>query len=132
MKIPNGVRYFNQLFLNRFTSKIARAAWGPFSIVSHIGRRSGKLCQTPIFVFPTVDGLGIALTYGLQVDGYRNVSTAGRCRILWHRQEYAIEKIESMEMKSALSLLPRFIRIGLRLMGIRDFARMSGQTVSPS
>ncbi|MGA2112976.1 MAG: nitroreductase family deazaflavin-dependent oxidoreductase [Anaerolineales bacterium] len=124
MKIPKQVRYFNKRFPNQLTTRIAHDSWGPFSIVYHVGRRSGKPYETPIFVFPTVDGFVVALTYGPEVDWFRNVSAAGRCRILWHRHEYGIEKIDPLDSESALPLIPRFIRMSLQLMGMRDFVRM--------
>ena len=132
MNFRDAVRYFNKRFLNRLTSKIAQASWGPFAVIYHAGRRSGKLYETPIWVFPKVGGFVIALTYGPQVDWYRNVSTAGRCRILWHRHEYTIEKIESMEAKAALPFFPRFIRMGLRLMGVGHFVQMKYRMVKPA
>jgi deazaflavin-dependent oxidoreductase (nitroreductase family) len=127
MKLPDGVRYFNKHFLNRLTAKIARASWGPFSIIYHVGRRTGKLYQTPIFVFPTADGFVAALTYGVEVDWYRNISAAGQCRVLWHRHEYNIDKIEPVEIGSALPLFPWFIRMGLQIMGTQHYLRFKYQ-----
>ncbi len=61
MKIPSGVRYFNKYILNKLTGKIAQAGWGPFAILYHVGRKSGKHYETPIWVFPSQGGFMIAL-----------------------------------------------------------------------
>lgn len=132
MKFPSVVRHFNKHFLNPLTGKIARASWGPFAIIYHVGRCSGKLYETPISVFPTVEGFVIALTYGPEVDWYKNVSVAGQCRIFWHRREYAIEKIESMDIKSALPFFPRVIRMGLHLLGVQHFVKMRFRRSKPN
>ncbi len=132
MKFRSAVRHFNKHFLNPLTSKIARASWGPFAIIYHVGRRSGKLYETPIWVFPTVDGFVIALTYGPEVDWYKNVSAAGRCRILWHRREYALEEIESTDAKSALPFFPRFVSMVLRSMRVQHFVKMKFRTAKPN
>lgn len=127
MKIPDGVRTFNKHYLNRLTGKLARAGLSPFGMVYHVGRRSAKQYETPIWVFPSEGGFIIALTYGTHVDWYRNVLSAGQCRILYHHQEYAIKSIEPLERAAALPLFPRFVGTVLRLIGMQDFVRMAYQ-----
>ena len=38
--------------LNPLTRRLARSTFGPFAIVRHAGRRSGKRYETPIIVSP--------------------------------------------------------------------------------
>jgi deazaflavin-dependent oxidoreductase (nitroreductase family) len=128
LKIPSRIRYFNKRFLNRLTGKIARSSWGPFCILRHVGRRSGKLYETPIIAFPIQDGFVIALTYGPQVDWYRNIRAAGRCSIQWHGRVYEIHKIEPLDPKTALTLLPGFFKKVLGLVGLQDFIKLTGQS----
>lgn len=128
MKIPNGIRYFNKRFLNPLTARIAHSAHGPFCIIYHIGRRSGRPYETPIIAFPTAVGFVIVLTYGPGVDWYRNVCASGWCRIQWHGQVYEIKKIEPLEPKTALTYLPLFFRVILRLVGFQNFVKMVGQS----
>jgi hypothetical protein len=45
--------------LNPLTRRLARSSMGPFSIVRHVGRRSGRLYETPIIVSPVEDGFVI-------------------------------------------------------------------------
>lgn len=132
MKFPNGLRSFNRRYLNRLTGKIAHSAWGPFCIVYHVGRRSGKTYETPIIAIPEADGFVIALTYGANVDWFRNVSAAGRCEILWHQRAYAIDKIEPMTVEAALPHFPWLERRILRLVGIQDFVRLGMPMATPA
>jgi deazaflavin-dependent oxidoreductase (nitroreductase family) len=128
MKFPSGIRYFNKYVLNRLTGKIARSSWGPFSIVYHVGRRSGKPYETTIIAIPTAASFIVALTYGPDVDWFRNVTAAGRCKILWHSRVYPIEKIEALEVETALPYFPAFERTILQWVGIQDFVGMKYQT----
>ena len=61
------LKFLNRRF-NPLTRKIARGSFGPFAIVRHIGRRSGKPYETPIIVQPYEDGFVFELTYGPDVD----------------------------------------------------------------
>ena len=124
MKMPRGIRAFNKHYVNPVLGKIARSSWGPFCIVYHVGRRSGKSYETPIIAFPTADGFVIALTYGTEVDWYRNVLAAGGCEIHWHRKDFTIDHIEPMNAQAALALFPTPEKAILRLVGMKDFIRM--------
>ncbi len=128
MNFPKQIRTFNKHVLNPVLGRIARSARGPFAIVYHVGRRSGKPYQTTIIVMPVSGGFVIALTYGADVDWYRNVRAAGGCRILWHRREYTISELEPLDVQTALPLFPQPERAILRAVGIRDFVRMNYQT----
>ena len=129
MKLPSQIRYFNKRYLNRLTSRlIVGATRGPFCMIYHVGRRSGKAYQTPIIAFPTSFGFIIALTYGPQVDWLRNVRAAGCCQILWHRQVYAIDQVEPLDANTALPQLPGLFRTVLGLVRLQDFLKMTGQS----
>src|SRR5579859_4030060 len=73
---------------------IAKSRRGPFAIVRHTGRRSGRTYETPIIVEPVKDGFVFELTYGPDVDWYKNVQAAGGCTVRWHGKDYVINKIE--------------------------------------
>lgn len=128
MKMPGSIRQFNKRVINPLTARIARSSWGPFCIIYHTGRRSGKAYLTPVIAFPTKDGFVIALTYGPEVDWYRNLRAAGGCKILWHKQIYTIKKIEPLEPKNALALLPPIFRTVLGLVSLQDYIKLAGET----
>jgi deazaflavin-dependent oxidoreductase (nitroreductase family) len=74
--------------LNRVTLRAARSGRGPFSIVTSVGRKTGRVYETPIIVQPTDGGFMIELTYGDQVQWYKNVRAAGNCRVSYRGQEF--------------------------------------------
>lgn len=124
MKFPRQIRTFNKHILNPILGRVARSAWGPFAIVRHVGRKSGKPYETTIIVFPAADGFVIALTYGPEVDWYRNVVAAGRCIILWHKREYPIDSITPITRQEAQPTLRQPERTILKLVATQHFAKM--------
>lgn len=68
--------------LNKVTMRVARSGHGPFSLVRHVGRKSGKTYETPIVVARVPEGFIAELTYGEDVNWYRNIVAAGGCELL--------------------------------------------------
>ncbi len=121
----NRVRYFNKHAINRLLKYFAHATFGPFALVRHFGRKSGKAYETPIMAFPIQGGFLVALTYGTQVDWYQNVIAAGNCQLLWHNTEYAIQRFEPIDPAAAMPLFPQPQRTILKSMGlIHNFVKM--------
>lgn len=123
MKLPSQIRTFNKHILNPLLGRVARSEHGPFAIVRHVGRKSGKPYETTIIVFPAADGFIIALTYGTEVDWYRNVLAAGRCEILWHRHTYAVDHITPITRAAAQPLLRQPMQSILSLVRTEDFVK---------
>lgn len=132
MMSHNRMRSFNKLVTNRITHRFASFSRGPFALIRHVGRRSGKSYETPIMVEPVKDGFIIALTYGESVDWYRNVLAAGHCTLRWHGREYTIEKPEPVDIKTALPAFPLPQRLILRLLGTQHFVKMQHQVATPT
>jgi len=124
MNLPRPIRYFPERMLNHLTRKIARSSWGPFSILYHTGRHSGRIHETPVLASPSPDGFVVALTSSADFEWYRNVMAVERCKILWHRQETEIGAVREMEPRNALWRFPLYARILLRLNGTEDFLKM--------
>lgn len=104
--------------VNRVTVPIARSRYGPFSLVRHVGRRSGRSYETPLILARVPDGFVAELTYGENVDWYRNVMAAGGCTVIHHRTQYRITAVEPCDatvgraayrapLRAVLTLLPR-------------------------
>jgi deazaflavin-dependent oxidoreductase (nitroreductase family) len=110
--------------LNPLTRRLARVSFGPFSIVQHVGRRSGKQYETPIIVAPLRDGFMIELTYGPDVDWHKNVLAAGGCTIVRRGQEYAINRIEPVDSETGLAAFPPSQRLVLRLLRRTHFEKL--------
>jgi deazaflavin-dependent oxidoreductase (nitroreductase family) len=122
--LRNRIRFFNKYVTNRVLCELASLPLGPFAIIRHVGRRSGKPYETVIMVWPTGVGFVIALTYGPQVDWYRNILAAGGCTVFWHRRVYAVGKPESIDAKTALPVFPTPFRQILGRIGLQDFVHV--------
>lgn len=120
----NRIRTFNKYITNRITRGFANFSRGPFALMRHVGRRSGKTYETPIMVWPAADGFIIALTYGPEVDWYRNILAAQHGTILWHGRAYTLEKPEPVDVQTALPAFPPFVRQILRRFGTQHFISM--------
>ena len=121
----NRVRYINKRFTNRITGKIAGARYSPICLIRHIGRRSGKLYTTPMMAARTQDGFVFALTYGPNVDWYRNVQAAGRATLRWQGREYTIKNPQTLDAHTGQNAFPFPPSLVLRLLGIRHFFKMT-------
>ncbi len=121
------IRTFNKYVTNRITSSFAGLPWGPFALIRHIGRRSGKTYQTPIMVERSQDRFVIALTYGPEVDWYRNILAAGHASLVWHGRDYTLNRPQPLAAKEALSCFSPFQRPILRMLGTKDFVSCTYQ-----
>jgi deazaflavin-dependent oxidoreductase (nitroreductase family) len=124
VKIPSFIRYFNKYALNHLTGLIARAGIGPFCIIEHTGRKSGKQYQTTIQAYPLPNGFMIALTYGPEIDWYRNVRAANGCKLYYHRKTYTLKNPQAMDAKTALPLFPYPEKAILGFIGIQDYVKL--------
>jgi deazaflavin-dependent oxidoreductase (nitroreductase family) len=123
------IRSFNKYITNPLLRRFANASRGPFAVIRHVGRRSGKPYETTIMVWQMGDEFVIALTYGPDVDWYRNLVAAGKGTLLWHGKRYAIAKPEPIDVTTALSAFPPTFRPLLRLLGVQHFLRVKYQLV---
>ena len=126
-QLRNGWLNVLKYTLNPLTRRLARSSFGPFSIVRHVGRRSGKQYETPIIVSRVRDGFVIELTYGPDVDWHKNVLAAGSCSLVWHGQEYLIDKIEPLDTETGRAAFPPSQRLILCLLGRKHFEKMKVQ-----
>lgn len=66
---------FNRAFANRLVRPVS--GWvSMWSIVEHVGRRSGKTFKTPVSMFRSDDGVAILLAYGTDTDWVKNLQAA--------------------------------------------------------
>jgi deazaflavin-dependent oxidoreductase (nitroreductase family) len=107
--------------LNRATLRIARSGHGPFSIVRHVGRKSARTYETPLILARVRDGFVAELTYGEDVDWYRNVVAASGCVVLHRGREYRIAAVEPCAAESGRGAFPAPARAVLKLLRRNDF-----------
>src|SRR3954454_762417 len=89
--------------LNRLTTRVARSGHGPFALVRHVGRRSGRQYETPVILAPVPDGFVSELTYGPDVDWFKNVVAAGGCVVVRHRREYVVRAVLPLSPEQGLA-----------------------------
>ncbi len=119
------MRTFNKHVTNRILRGFASISHGPFAVVRHVGRRSGRSYETTIMVWPLGEDFVIALTYGPEVDWYRNLLACGRGTLLWHGRNYTIGQPGIVAPSVALPAFPLPIRRILERVGVRHFVRVT-------
>src|ERR1700758_4728879 len=81
----------NIAFTNRITGLFA--GWLPgFGILTHVGRKSGKVYRTPVNVFRAPNGFVIALTYSSQSEWVKNVLAAGGCELKTRGKKHQLSR----------------------------------------
>jgi deazaflavin-dependent oxidoreductase (nitroreductase family) len=111
--------------LNPVTARVARSGHGPFALVRHVGRRSGRTYETPLVLARVPGGFVAELTYGETVDWYRNVAAAGRCTVIYHGTEYEVDRVSPYSTEQGLAAFPKPRRAILRATGRKEFRLLS-------
>lgn len=119
------VRFFNKRTFNPWILKSAGKEHSPFAVVGHVGRRSGTTYSTPAIVMPVQDGFDFALTYGPEVDWYRNILAAGTCTLRRRGRTYHLGQPETLSAEAGRGAFPVPLTWVLKLMRKRDYFRMS-------
>ena len=117
------VAAFNLAVTNRITSRFANRLPG-FGILTHVGRKSGRVYRTPVNVFRAPEGFLIALTYGRDSEWVKNVLSAGGCHLETRRLVYQLSA-PTIVHDTTGRRFPLFVRMTLRLIGASDFMRLS-------
>ena len=118
--------------LNRLTLRLAGSGRGPFALVRHVGRKSGKSFETPIVLARVPGGFVAELTYGTGVNWYRNIVAAGHCEVVWRGRDYAIDRIERMPADAGLRAFGGARAFVLRMLQRHEFRLLHEATEHPS
>jgi len=107
--------------LNRLTTRAAKAGRGPFSLVRHVGRKSGTVYETPIIVAPVPEGFIAELTYGEDVNWYRNIVAAGGCDLMVAGVTHRVTSIEPYPREAGLRAFGPLRGLLLKLLRRKHF-----------
>jgi hypothetical protein len=107
--------------LNPLALRAARSGRGPFSLVRHVGRTSGREYETPLILARVDGGFVAELTYGTGVSWYRNVVAAGRCVVVHRGSEHRVDRIEPCSPEAGLAAFGYPAALILRLLRRREF-----------
>jgi deazaflavin-dependent oxidoreductase (nitroreductase family) len=92
-------------------------------ILHHHGRKTGREYATPLGIRPAVaGGFVMPLTFGEAAGWYRNVKAAGSAVITWRGADHTVAGPVIVGEAVALPAFPRYERLSLRLIGVRQFA----------
>ncbi len=93
-------------------------------MITHVGRKSGRVYRTPVNVFREPNGFLIALTYGRECEWVRNVLVAGGCQLETRCVLYQLSEptIVHDPTRQRFPIPPRVV---LRLIGANDFMQLS-------
>ena len=114
---------FNIAVTNRITGLFA--GWLPgFGILTHVGRKSGKVYRTPINVFRISNRFIIALTYSSNSEWVKNVLAAGGCELKTRGKKYRLFA-PTVVLDSTRRRFPIPVRLVLRLVGAEEYMELS-------
>jgi deazaflavin-dependent oxidoreductase (nitroreductase family) len=117
------VRRFNRRFINPSQMKTAGTPGAYAGVIRHVGRRSGRVYETPVGPFATDDGFVIALPYGANSDWVKNVLAAGSARLVTEGQTYEVDQPEIVPLSDVVDVLPSKERRNLRLFRVEQALR---------
>jgi deazaflavin-dependent oxidoreductase (nitroreductase family) len=113
----------NIVLTNRITSLFA--GWLPgFGILTHVGRKSGKVYRTPLNVFRASNGFIIALTYSSQSEWVKNVLAAGGCDLRTRGKKYQLS-VPNVVRDPTRRRFPIPVRLVLRTVGANEYMELS-------
>lgn len=107
--------------LNRLTTRVAKSGRGPFSLVRHVGRKSGTVYETPIIVAAVPEGFVAELTYGEDVNWYRNIVAAGGCDLLVAGAAHRVVAVEPYPVDAGRRAFGYPARLVLTLLHRKEF-----------
>ena len=113
----------NIVFTNRITSLFAGRLPG-FGILTHVGRKSGKVYRTPVNFFRAPSGFTIALTYSSQSEWVKNVLAAGGCELRTRGKNYQLSAPKIVRDPTRRHF-PVPVRLVLRIVGADEYIELS-------
>jgi deazaflavin-dependent oxidoreductase (nitroreductase family) len=114
---------FNIAVTNRITGLFA--GWLPaFGIITHVGRKSGKIYRTPVNVFRTPNGFIFALTYSSESEWVKNVLAAGGAELQTRGKNYRLFAPKVVRDPTRRRF-PVPVQLVLRLVGADQYLELS-------
>lgn len=107
--------------VNPAAARMARSRYGPFSLIRHVGRKSGRVYETPLILAVVPEGFVAELTYGENVDWYRNAVARGGCTVVRHGTEFPVTRIETCPAERGRNAYPLPFRWILKATGRNEF-----------
>ena len=122
--VLKAVRRFNRRFVNPRQMKTAGTPGANAGVIRHVGRRSGRVYETPVGPFATNDGFVIALPYGTSSEWVKNVLAARSATLVTEGQTYAVDQPEIVPLGDVMDVVPSNERRSLRLFRVDQALRV--------
>ncbi|GAB7067305.1 nitroreductase family deazaflavin-dependent oxidoreductase [Mycobacterium hodleri] len=107
--------------INPLALAAARSGRGPFALLRHTGRRSGRTYETPLILARVAGGFVAELTYGADVAWCRNLAANGRGEVLVGGALYRVTGLEPYSTAAGMDAYPQPQRTILKLLRRSEF-----------
>ena len=122
---PRSAMFAASRIVNPLVVRLAGTPLLPlYGVITHRGRRSGKVFHTPVVVRPTPGGFIVPMPWGETTDWYRNIRAAGGCEIRWKGRTYVMVDPQVLNAEEALSAFSGPTRAGMRRFGIKQVMKV--------
>ena len=105
---------------NPLVRRLAAGRRPPFALVRHVGRRTGRVRETPVVAVVTPRGVLVPLTYGPGTDWCRNVLAAGGCTLVLGGREQRLTRPAVVDRAAVAGAFPPPLRVVMRALRIDD------------
>jgi deazaflavin-dependent oxidoreductase (nitroreductase family) len=122
--VLRAVKRFNRRFMNPRQMKTAGTPGAYAGVIRHVGRRSGRVYETPVGPFACDDGFVIALPYGTTSDWVKNVLAAGLATLVTEGQTYEVDQPETVPLSDVADVVPKKERRNLRFFHVEQALRL--------
>ncbi len=121
-KKHTAVRKFNRDVYNRLSKKVAGRYL--YTLVEHIGRKSGQEYSTPVVAQLHQGCFYIPLPYDKDTDWCLNIQAAGKGILQYEGNTYPVTNPQVIGASEALPVFPAFLRNAFKLFKIEQFLRL--------
>lgn len=109
---------------------IARRGWiGPWGILEHVGRKSGRRYRTPLAILPAGDRLLLPVPFGLGTQWVQNVLAAGEATLHWHGTDVPVSDPRIVSWSEVRPLVSRPLRVVVWFTRVRDLVSLQPEPI---
>jgi deazaflavin-dependent oxidoreductase (nitroreductase family) len=108
-------------FFNRAVLFLAGTPLMPlWAVITHRGRRSGKVFRTPVVVRAVNGGFVVPMPWGETTDWCRNIRAAGGCTVRWKGRDFQMSNPEVMDAPAVSAAFSPWQAQGMRRFNIQQ------------
>jgi hypothetical protein len=116
------VRKFNKVISNPINKLIAGRFL--YSLVYHVGRKSGKAYSTPVIAELAAGRIYVPLPYGVDTDWRLNVQAAGKCQLKINGKLYSAANPERVGVEIGQPNFPPFFQKVFQLVRVKHYLQL--------